>query len=68
MSDVAVFLIYLLLAKKAENLSAKSKKEAIELGSNMENESLAKCIRVSGKTLHIYKNQLSHCTPLSKDT
>lgn len=45
-SDAAIFLICLLLAKKAENLSAKSANEAIEFGSNVENQYLAALVRV----------------------
>jgi hypothetical protein len=49
----AVFLMRLLLAKKAENLLAKSENEAMELGSRVENQSLAALVSVYGKALHI---------------
>lgn len=41
MRKAAVFLMRLLLAKKVENLSARSAKEDMDLGSKVENQSLA---------------------------
>lgn len=49
MKDATVFLIRLLLAKNAENLSAKSENVTMELGSRVENQSLAALVKVWGK-------------------
>lgn len=46
---VTIFLKQLLLAQKAENLSAKSDNEAMELGSKVENQSMAALVKVCGK-------------------
>lgn len=53
MSDAAVFSMRLLLAKKAENLLAKSKNEAMKLGSKAENQYLVTLVNVYGKALHL---------------
>lgn len=53
MREVIIFLMHLVLAKKAENLSTGFENEAMELGYKVENHSLAVLVRVCGKALHI---------------